>query len=336
MRSYLKKAVLVLVVFGVGFGLGWISRQNQPPAIENVREDSPDYKFINPLLFVKVPEDQAFPEYAELKQTIADYVDRVKRDRKADEVSVYFRNLNSSQWIYVNPDIPFTPASMLKVVVLVSTLRAAESEPRLLTKIVTLAGDDSRQVGVQTAYHPPKNPVRVGGTYTINELVSHLITESDNVASSALIKGIGEDRILKTYDDLRLHRPEAKGLGYTAREYSYLFRALYNGTYLSRPVSEQVLNLLSRTDYDEGLVKLLPADTVVSHKFGVSAVAKEGATADIPGSVERQLHDCGIIYFPENPYFLCVMTKGFDFTELEKVIQGVSKIVWDELEEVRK
>src|SRR5690349_21539753 len=140
--------------------------------------------------------------------------------------------------------------------VLVSVLRVAESDPALLSRSVTLQGGDPKLVDLQV-YEPPKNPVKIGNTYTINSLITHLITESDNVASAALVKQIGEDKVLKTYDDLKIHRPDANGGGYTAREYSNLFRALYNGTYLSKSLSEQVLSLLSKTEYDKGLVALL-------------------------------------------------------------------------------
>ncbi len=323
------RSIVSIVLLGLGFGLGWYTHVGEPSSfIENVREESSNYKFINPLLFTRVPEDIAFPEYSSLKKDISDYVDRVIKDGRATDVSVYFRNLDSSQWVYINPDRIFTPASMLKVVVLIATLRAAESDPKLMSKTVTLAGTDSLLTSVQNDYHPPKNAVRIGGTYTIQALVNQLIIESDNVASAALVKEIGEDRIFKTYKDLQLHRPSADESGYTAKEYSYLFRALYNGTYLSRSVSEQVLGLLSKTSYDEGIVKLLPQGTVVSHKFGVSATSG--------GDIERQLHDCGIVYYPEKPYFICIMTKGLAFSDLESVIQNISKIAWDDVYKLDK
>ena len=43
----------------------------------------------------------------------------------------------------------------------------------------------------------------------------------------------------------------------------------------------------------------------------------------------RQLHDCGIIYYPNNTYLLCIMTRGKDFKQLESVIAGISKTVYE-------
>ena len=41
------------------------------------------------------------------------------------------------------------------------------------------------------------------------------------------------------------------------------------------------------------------------------------------------LHDCGIIYHPEHPYFLCVMTQGPSIEMLEGVIARISEKVFD-------
>jgi len=42
-----------------------------------------------------------------------------------------------------------------------------------------------------------------------------------------------------------------------------------------------------------------------------------------------QLHDCGIVYYPQRPYVICVMTKGRDLDVLKNVIKGISEIVYE-------
>jgi hypothetical protein len=46
----------------------------------------------------------------------------------------------------------------------------------------------------------------------------------------------------------------------------------------------------------------------------------------------NQLHDCGIIYYPGNPYLLCVMTRGTDWSALEKTIQTISAMTYKEVD----
>lgn len=48
-----------------------------------------------------------------------------------------------------------------------------------------------------------------------------------------------------------------------------------------------------------------------------------------PNPITKELHDCGIIYYPERPYLLCVMTEGNDLNELAGVIQNISKTVYE-------
>jgi hypothetical protein len=88
--------------------------------------------------------------------------------------------------------------------------------------------------------------------------------------------------------------------------------------------SEQALGLLTTTDFTQGLVAGVSATTTVAHKFG------EQTDTDTNGQViDRELHDCGIVYYPNNPYFLCVMTKGQDFSTLAKIISGISNSVFN-------
>lgn len=43
---------------------------------------------------------------------------------------------------------------------------------------------------------------------------------------------------------------------------------------------------------------------------------------------EIELHDCGIIYYPKNPYLLCVMTKGNNLDNLKSAIKNIYSIVY--------
>jgi beta-lactamase class A len=103
------------------------------------------------------------------------------------------------------------------------------------------------------------------------------------------------------------------------KTYSSFFRILYNGTYLSQDNSERLLTVLSRSAFSQGLSAGLPQDITVAHKFG---------EADSPDGT-KQLHDCGIVYKPRQPYLICVMTKGNNFPALAKVIGHISETVYN-------
>lgn len=319
-----------LVGLIIGLLLGYFTFRDNPSNIKSIREISADYKFINPLLFIQVPEESAFPQYRHLKNSLENYVSKTTSGPVISNISIYFRNLNSSQWVGINHTEKFSPASMLKVITLIATLREAEINPGILKSTAFIKGDDGKLPNNIQTYYPPEDPVIVGQSYTVDKLLQHLIIDSDNIANNALHEIIGTEKINKTYKDLELPTLESGSDNYTPQQYSHLFRAIHNGTYLSRNLSEKVLELLSQTNFDKGLVAGVPENTTVSHKFGVrNILSEDGKPGDEP--VARELHDCGIIYYPENPYFLCVMTRGKNFVDLEGAIKDISKITWDEV-----
>ena len=92
-------------------------------------------------------------------------------------------------------------------------------------------------------------------------------------------------------------------------------------SYLNEKYSEKALELLTRTEYKNGLVAAVPKEIVVAHKFGERNNVQS----------EKQLHDCGIIYYPDHPYLLCIMTRGSDYGTLEIAIQDVAVKVYRSL-----
>lgn len=99
-------------------------------------------------------------------------------------------------------------------------------------------------------------------------------------------------------------------------------RVLFNATYLNDANSEKALVLLSKATFDKGLTAGVPSTIVVSHKFGEHVNGADG----VINSVE--LHDCGIVYYPKNPYLLCVMTRGKNINDLQNTIKEISNTVY--------
>jgi len=150
-----------------------------------------------------------------------------------------------------------------------------------------------------------------------------MIVESDNDAMFALIAKHREE-VLDVYRALKLPDPNTDPDDFMSpKSYSAVFRTLFNSTYLRRELSEQALKLLTETTFKDGLVAGIEDSTLVAHKFGVYAGYDE------KGETQNELHDCGIVYFPENPYFICVMTKGRDFNVLTTVIKDLSRIAYE-------
>jgi len=88
-------------------------------------------------------------------------------------------------------------------------------------------------------------------------------------------------------------------------------------------MSEKALEYLSQSDYKNGLVAGVSSNIIVAHKFGERGY-KQGKI--------NQLHDCGIIYYPNEPYLLCIMTDGRSFEDRELIIRNISQLVYDEFD----
>jgi hypothetical protein len=113
----------------------------------------------------------------------------------------------------------------------------------------------------------------------------------------------------------------------SVQTYESFFRILYNASYLSRNASNWALDILSKSEFETGLIAGVPQTIKVSHKFGEKSDARDGTV---------QLHDCGIVYYPNKPYLLCVMTKGPNIQLLDNVIAEISRITFSEVDHQSK
>jgi beta-lactamase class A len=309
-----------IVILGLGGGIGYLIGQHRTPLAlgSEVRLNSSEYKFINPILLAEIGQKDQFPQFNAFNKTIQKYIDTAKAQGKATSVSVYLRDLDSAAWTGVNEDEVYAPASMLKVALMIAYLKEAETDPTILDKKLLYQGDDN-----SIENYKPEHPLVQGRYYTIRELIQDMIVQSSNVSNDVLLKNIDPVLLTRVYTDLALPLPTDKALDFlSAKSYSALFRSLYSATYLSRPYSNAALELLTHSDFYQGIEAGVPQSALVAHKFGERTKLVNGIPA------ERELHDCGIVYYSDNPYFICIMTRGSAFSDLQTIIEDISHIAY--------
>jgi beta-lactamase class A len=329
--SLLPLALFFLLgCFSGGWGMHELHERQQSVGSEiaqditQFRENSDEYTFIRPLLYCRLPESTVLGENEGLKKDIETLISSFTKANPGFEASVYYRDMNRGRWIGVNEDKEYTPASLLKVVIMITYFKEAETKPTILENTVTFT-----QAHADLLARAPLDrgtELTIDQTYTIDDLIRRMIVKSDNGATYALLANIETRSLNQVYRDLELKSPgEADDFTINAREYSYFLRILYNATYLERTLSERALSLLSQAEFREGLDKGVPSGILVSHKYGESISASGSSINSL------ELHDCGIIYQPEKPYVLCIMTRGQTLNPLLQAIQSISKKVYEDV-----
>ncbi len=303
----------------------WNHQLRSPAPYRALRQSNANYQFINPLLGCDFfSEKPYFRELEPLPQEVAQLVAGVLNRKEITTSSVYFRELNTGRWLGYNEDVKYFPASLLKVSLMISFLKQAESDPQLLAR--QLRYDPKVNLNLLEKISPAEQLQR-GRYYTVEQLIEHMIIFSDNKALQLLMDNINQDVVDQSFGDLSIALPEG-GSEVTdflsPKSYSIFLRILYNSTYLNRGMSEKALQLLTRTEFTDGLGRGVPASVKIAHKFG------EYGNIDPQTNkiTYHELHDCGIIYYPQHPYLLCVMTRGADLEKLKGVIGNISKLFY--------
>lgn len=275
----------------------------------------------NPLLECSgIEEDDTGTELNLSRNELQNYTDILKNKYGVASVSVYIRDLNNGPWFSVDGEEKFIGASLLKVPVLIAYMKRAESYPDILNDTFTYA----KILDNDIQYFKPKKELQLGQKYSVQDLLDYMTIYSDNNAAIQLASNLTDNEIKNVFASVGLDSPVySSEYPVTTRTYAGFFRVLYNSSYLTKNYSEKTLEILSKTDFNEGLRKYIPSNIVVANKFGIRE--KEGL---------KQLHDCGIVYYPKHPYLICIMTKGTDFNNLSNVVSNVSKFVFDKVDNV--
>ncbi|GAB4487719.1 MAG: hypothetical protein OHK006_17200 [Thermodesulfovibrionales bacterium] len=312
-----------MLLFFAGAALGYFGNdllKNSSNDFVEKREGS--YRFINPLLECDAAgKTMKRKELVPFEHKVNEVVSQSIQQGKAQAVTVYFRELNDGIWFSIGETERFVPASLRKVPLMISLLKQAEADPAFLSK--QIKNNLSKDHTAQQSFRPAES-IKPGGSYTVDELIYRMIVYSDNNAFALLTSIVDAAELRKTYTKLSIGRPSIplQDDYLSVMTYASFFRILYNATYLNREYSERALEYLSNAYFDRAIVAGVPRNITVAHKFGEHI--------DIPGG-SKQLHDCGIVYFPNHPYLVCIMSRGTDFNALSETMRAVSGVIYENM-----
>lgn len=303
MSRYLVPFLVIALILSIGANF---YQKNQKPEksshAEKIHEDFP--------LLAKRISLEKFSDillnFLPLRNTLIETVEPWKED-----FAFYFEYLPTGTSIGNNSNIEFDAASLLKVPLVMGYYHQKER-----TGIDT----DSTMLTLQEHNIDKRygNLWQKGAGYQISTIdaISKSLLESDDTAISILADQIQLDDTKAVYEGLDVYiDTNKKRLTISARSYSSILKALYFSASLTKENSQKILEFLTETNFKDKLVAPLPENIKVAHKIG------EYEMSSI-------FQDCGIIYLPQRPYLLCMISHSSENEATERM-QKVSKAIYE-------
>ena len=229
------------------------------------------------------------------------------------DVGVYFKTLDGSCEWASQADDSFHAASTMKIPVLIELFHQIKQgklklDDRLPIKnefhsivdgsLYTLSAADDSEAELYKGE---------GQTRTLRELSNLMIIVSSNFATNLLVEKLGVENIRATVHDLGADGMKVlrgvedgkafeKGLNNTttARGLGILLQAIATGKTVDAASSQEMLAILERQKFNEGIPAGLPAGIRVAHKTG---------------EITKIHHDAAIV-FADRPFVLVILVRG--------------------------
>jgi len=235
-------------------------------------------------------------------------------------MGVAIKDLTTGEEILLNDQLTFPTGSSIKIPILIELHKqASEGKYKLTDQRWVEKKDQIGGSGVIVNFGDHSSQL------SLNDLAVLMIVLSDNTATNMLIDEVGMANVNRTLDELglkqvRLRRKmidqaaSARGDENTAtpREAMTLMEKLYRGQVINKQLSDDALKIL-KVRKDSPIPRLLPAGVEIANK---------------PGSIEGVACDWAVIYVPNRPYVIAVMT-NYDREGADDAIAKVSKLAYD-------
>lgn len=240
-----------------------------------------------------------------LWQKLESTVQQVSRELDGT-MGVAILDLTDGRSFLLNPDAVFTQASSIKVAVLAELYRQQQQSEQGEAGTAKLSDSYTVSAPDLVADSSIMGGLTPGVTQVTNrDLATFVIAVSDNSATNVLIDRVGMQNVNAMLDSLglkhtRLQRKmmdvKAAQAGRenlsTPRDMMALFAGLYQGKVLNKALTNDFFKVLG-THKESAIPRYLPEDVVIANK---------------PGELAGVRNDVGIVFVPNRPFVIVVMT----------------------------
>jgi len=195
---------------------------------------------------------------------------------KPGQFSVYYKDLHSGEGFGMQENTVLTAASLNKLLVVGYLYHlAAKKEINLEDKIVIQEQDIQDYGTGSLRYKEPGEP------YTLKYLAQLAFKESDNTAAHVLTIRLGEENIQEFARQLKMSATSMVENETTASDVGKFLELLYQEKITSSALTQEVLDFMKDTEFEDRIPRLLPDEAIVYHKTGDAVtLVHDGALVD--------------------------------------------------------
>lgn len=239
-------------------------------------------------------------------------------------VALEIKDLATGYTSGVNANAVMPAASTIKVPIMVEVFRQMEAGKFDLNRRVHLEASD-RDWGSGDIADAP-----LGSGFAVSQLLTQMITVSDNTAANMLIRLVGRSNINTEMSDLGLHHTHLadyirtaewsvrRTLRTTPADMVSLLSDMAKHQLIDEWSSREMIGILEHQQINTLLPVPLPDDILIAHKTG---------------SFDDTLNDVGIV-FGQEPYVIAVMTTDLpSLSSGRTFIRHISKMAYTRLQQ---
>lgn len=213
-------------------------------------------------------------------------------------------------WSY-QADQPMTAASLIKLPVVASFYQEIESGEYDLSDTYVLKQEDKHSGG-QLVNEP------VGKEITWQRILELALSQSDNTAFRILRKELGDDLIDRKIQEWGMTQTKVDENLTSADDISLFFEKLYQGELVSQTHRQMMIEDLTNTSYEDQIPAGIPEGIQVAHKIGYE---------------EKTVSDAGIVFVPDNPMIMVIMSQKTNINQAKNIFPQLAKeIYWQVVE----
>ena len=330
-----RPLLLVLLAGALAIGIFIGAGMNMFSPLPSARTESVaggregEFRFIRASMESKAPAGKRTGgELKPFQYKVSALIEERLKNEDAVAVSVYFRDLNNGNWFGIGEREKISPKNLMKVPLMMAYFKWAEANPLVLRKSLLYPG---KQEGLGVEHTRPAKEMESGKSYTVNDLIYRMIVYDDASAYELLYANLPPARLDKIFKDLYVeYDPHKQEDFLSMSSFASFYRVLFNASYLSEEMSEKALRYLSKSAFRDGMASGVPPSVDIACKHGERTIS---VTVNNEEQEVTQLHEFGIIYYPNRPFLLGVMARGDDFSQLVRITRDITRLVYEEVDQ---